>query len=514
MTSDDLLFLLEDEPTEKKPNIEETPWKIMIVDDDQEVHTITKLVLSGFTFGGQGVKFLSAYSGSEALALLKENPDTALMFLDVVMESDDSGLKVVKEVRETLANPFIRIVLRTGQPGQAPERFVIDHYDINDYKEKTELTSNKLYTTTMASLRSYRDLMKIDNNRKGLERIIESSNSLSQFKSLTGFIEGVLMQLTSILEYSHNALYAGNPSLAACKTSGNFEVLSATGKYTKCLHQNVLEIEDPNAHDHIEQAIKKREHHYGDGYIALHFQTETGSEHLLYMEGNRPLDLFDIELIELFITNVAVAYDNIHLRQESEETQREIIFGLGELTEARSAEVGLHVKRMAEYTRLMASLCGISEKDCEVMYIASTMHDVGKLAIPDAILNKPGKLTEEEFEIIKTHTTKGYEMLRKSSRPVMQTASIMALCHHEKYDGSGYPQGLSGDDIPIAGRITAIADVFDALGTERVYKKAWPINDILDFMRANSGTQFDPKLIKILFDNLEEFLRIRTKFSD
>lgn len=514
MSADELLFLLEDEPTEKQPNNAIDPWKIMIVDDDQEVHTITKLVLSGFTFSGRGVSFLSAYSGVEAIEMLKENPDTALMFLDVVMEADDSGLKVVKEVRESLENPFIRIVLRTGQPGQAPERFVIDHYDINDYKEKTELTSNKLYTTTMASLRSYRDLIKIDNNRKGLEKIIESSNSLSQFKSLSSFIEGVLIQLTSILEYSHNAFYAGNPSLAACKFENHYEILSATGKYATLLHHNIFDVNDAKAYENIERAIKEKGHHYGDDYIALHFQTETGSEHLLYMEGNRPLDLFDIELIELFLANVAVSYDNIHLRQESEETQREIIFGLGELTEARSDEVGKHVKRMAEYTRLMAKLCGISDNEAEVMYIASTMHDVGKLAIPDAILNKPGKLTDEEFEIIKTHTTKGYEMLRKSSRPVMQMAATMALQHHEKYDGTGYPQGLSGNNIHIGGRITAVADVFDALGTERVYKKAWPINEILDYMKAHSGTHFDPKLIKILFDNLEDFLRIRTKFSD
>lgn len=514
MVVDELLFLLDDEPVIKQHNTSDTPWKIMIVDDDQEVHTITKLVLSGFTFSGKGITFLSAYSGAEAIALLTENPDTALMFLDVVMESDDSGLKVVKEVRETLNNPFIRIVLRTGQPGQAPERYVIDHYDINDYKEKTELTSNKLYTTTMSSLRSYRDLIKIDNNRKGLEKIIESSNALSQFKNLSSFIQGVLIQLTTILEFSHNALYAGNASFVALKLKNQYQILSSTGKYTPLLNKSVMDINEKTALDRIHQAIEKKAHHYGEDYIAIYFQTDTGSEHLLYMEGNNPLDLFDIELVELFIANVAVAYDNIHLRQESEETQREIIFGLGELTEARSEEVGLHVKRMAEYTKLLAKLCGISEKECEVMYIASTMHDVGKLAIPDAILNKPGKLTEEEFNVIKTHTTKGYEMLRKSSRPVMQMAAIMALQHHEKYDGSGYPQGLSGENINIAGRITAIADVFDALGTERVYKKAWPIDDILDYMKKNSGSHFDPKLIQLIFDNIEAFLRIRTKFSD
>ncbi len=514
MAADDLMFLLDDALIDTDNSINEDPWKVLIVDDDGEVHTITRLVLSDFEFAGRGLMFLSAYNSHEAIEQLREHPDTALVFLDVVMEEDDSGLKVVQAIRESLNNHFVRIILRTGQPGQAPERYVIDHYDINDYKEKTELTSNKLYTTTMASLRSYRDLMKIDNNRKGLERIIESSNTLGQFHSLNDFIEGVLMQLTGILEFSHNALYAGLPSLAACKLQTHFEVLSATGKYAPYLHRDVLSIEDDKAQAYIRQVITDKSNCYGDGYIALYFHTDTGSEHVLYMEGNHPLDLFDIELIELFITNVAVAYDNLYLRQESEETQREIIFGLGELTEARSKEVGKHVKRMAEYTRLLARLLKVPEPECEVMYIASTMHDMGKLAIPDAILNKPGKLTPAEFEVIKTHTTAGYEMLRKSTRPVMQMAATMALQHHERYDGTGYPQGLSGENIHIAGRITAVADVFDALGTDRVYKAAWPIDKILDYMRAGSGTHFDPVLIDLLFKNLDAFLDIRTQFSD
>ncbi len=513
MTTDDLLFLPEDDfpPSEKDAS---NDWKILIVDDDPEVHTVTSLVLSHFEFSGKGLSFLSAFSGKEAIEILKANPDIALMFLDVVMESDDSGLKACKAVREELGNQFVRIILRTGQPGQAPERYVIDHYDINDYKEKTELTANKLYTTTMAALRSYRDLMRIDHNRQGLEKIIESSNAIVQNKSLNKFIEGVLIQITSILEFSQNAFYCSLPGFAACKTEGTFEVLSAVGKFEPYVNKDLFAIQDEKCLSLAQKAISGKESLFLNDRIVLYFATETGSEHVLYMEGNHPLDLFDIELIELFIANVAVAYDNIYLRKESEETQREIIFGLGELTEARSQEVGLHVKRMAEYCKLLATKAGLSESDSDVLYIASTMHDVGKLAIPDAILNKLGKLTPEEFDFIKKHSTFGYEMLKKSTRPVMQMAATMALQHHEKYDGTGYPSGLRGEDIHIAGRIGAIADVFDALGTDRIYKKAWPIEDILAYMKAERGKHFDPKLIDLLFEHLDEFLTITTTFSD
>ena len=142
------------------------------------------------------------------------------------------------------------------------------------------------------------------------------------------------------------------------------------------------------------------------------------------------------------------------------------------------------------------------------------MHDIGKVAIPDAILNKPGKFTDEEFEIMKKHAELGYEMLQNSNRPLLKAASIVAYEHHEKYDGSGYPRGLSGENIHIYGRITALADVFDALGSDRVYKKAWNDEEIFAFFKQQRGKHFDPKLIDIFFENLEKFLEIRTSFHD
>lgn len=511
---DELLFLRDEIEVQDHRSPKET-WKVLIVDDDQEIHTVTKLVLSDFTFEHKELLFFSAYNGPEAIDILNAHPDIALVFLDVVMETEDSGLKTCQIIREELKNAFVRIILRTGQPGQAPERYVIDHYDINDYREKTELTSSKLYTTTMAALRSYRDLMKIDHNKKGLEKIIESSNAIGQQKSLLDFIQGVLMQLTSILAFSQNAFYSQLPCFAASNDNGEgFKVMSAVGKYTPYVQKNLFSIDNPDVCNLIREAIQKKESIFLENSIVLFMVTRTGSEHILFMEGNQPLDIFDIELIELFITNVAVAYDNIYLKHENEETQREIIFGLGELTEARSQEVGKHVKRMAEYCLLLAQLVGLDEKTCDEIYIASTMHDVGKLAIPDALLNKPGKLTPVEFELIKTHTTSGYEMLRRSTRPVMQMAAVMALEHHERYDGTGYPKGLKGKDIHIAGRIAAIADVFDALGTDRVYKDAWPLDQILSYMQSERGKHFDPVLIDLFFEHLDAVLAISTQFKD
>jgi HD-GYP domain-containing protein (c-di-GMP phosphodiesterase class II) len=203
-----------------------------------------------------------------------------------------------------------------------------------------------------------------------------------------------------------------------------------------------------------------------------------------------------------------------NLNKEIEDTQKEVVFTMGAIGESRSKETGNHVKRVAEYSKLFALCYGLSEEKAELLKMASPMHDIGKVAIPDSILKKPGKLTKDEFEIMKTHADLGYEMLKYSDRDILKTASIVAYEHHEKWDGTGYPRGLSGEDIHIYGRITALADVFDALGSQRVYKEAWEDERIFTLFKEESGKQFDPKLVDIFFENLDSFLSIREKFKD
>jgi PAS domain S-box-containing protein len=202
------------------------------------------------------------------------------------------------------------------------------------------------------------------------------------------------------------------------------------------------------------------------------------------------------------------------LSAEIELTQREIIYKMGEIGESRSKETGNHVKRVAEYSKLLATLYGLDENEAEILFTASPMHDIGKVGIPDSILKKPGKLDNEEFDIMKTHTDIGYEILKGSSREVVKAAAIVSKEHHEKWDGTGYPRGLQGNKIHIYGRITAIADVFDALGSDRCYKKAWELEKILALLREESGKHFDPDLIDLFLENLNKFLVIRDTFKD
>ena len=240
------------------------------------------------------------------------------------------------------------------------------------------------------------------------------------------------------------------------------------------------------------------------------------NEQTVYKRNDR---YFQIELKDIKSEKLTLVYLNdvtkvMELNDAIEETQREVIYAMGELGETRSKETGNHVKRVALYSQTLALLCGLSYEEANKLHMASPMHDIGKVGIPDAILNAPRKLSKDEFEIMKTHAELGYNMLKHSDKPILKAAAIVAGEHHEKWDGSGYPNGKSGEDIHIYGRITAVADVFDALGSERVYKKAWPIEKILILFKEERGKHFDPQLIDLFINNLDSFLKIRDKFKD
>jgi PAS domain S-box-containing protein len=218
--------------------------------------------------------------------------------------------------------------------------------------------------------------------------------------------------------------------------------------------------------------------------------------------------------IEEFIAIRNDITEVVELHEELERTQEELIYRMGEIGETRSQETGFHVKRVAKYSGLFAEYYGLDKDAINYLTTASPMHDIGKVGIPDHILNKPGKLTNEEWTLMKKHANIGYELFRDSDKPLLKAAATIAYEHHERYDGTGYPRGLIGENIHIFGRITAIADVFDALCSDRCYKKAWSDEAIFDLIKKESGKQFDPKLVEIFFTHLKEFLAIRDYYKD
>ena len=195
-------------------------------------------------------------------------------------------------------------------------------------------------------------------------------------------------------------------------------------------------------------------------------------------------------------------------------TRLQVIQRLGRAAEYKDNETGMHVMRMSHYAAVIARAYGLSEERIDLLLHAAPMHDIGKIGIPDSIMLKPGRLTDEEFSIMKTHPVIGAEILGDDDSDLISLAKVVSLTHHEKWDGSGYPNGLKGEAIPVEGRITAIADVFDALTSKRPYKEAWSIDTTMEYLNDQSGKHFEPKLVELLFQELTTILEIKEKFKD
>ena len=240
----------------------------------------------------------------------------------------------------------------------------------------------------------------------------------------------------------------------------------------------------------------------------------------------KPVDIAQLEAkiknfskiihLKLQLTNF-----NSRLQEEIDKKTAELVMReyealhiLSRLAEYRDPETGSHIARVAHYSKLLAREYGLSEKEQDILFFASPLHDIGKIGIQDDILLKPGRLDKDEYEIMKTHSTIGYEILKESKNPYLQAGAIIAMEHHEKYDGSGYFHGLKGEEIHIYGRITAIADVFDALTSERAYKKPWSFDEAYTFILNESGKHFDPKLVELFQKNIDKIRKIYFKFGD
>ncbi len=503
--SDDQLLFADETSKFMSAPASEDRWNILVVDDEEGVHTITELALDRMKFQGKKLNHIHAYSGREAREIMARTEDIAIILLDVVMEEEDAGLQVADYIRESLGNTSCRIILRTGQAGKAPEEEVVTRYDINDYKEKSELTYKKLFSCVYTGLRSYRDIVALEKNRRGLEKVIEASSTILVQHSMENFAEGVLEQLAALLRLDTGVILAEYRGAVAQRLGNDVRILAKTGKFDESNTGHVREV--------LEVTDEKEGIIVGDKDI--HYVANCGDYSIImYMAGEYALEDVDRHVISLFCKNVTVAFDNVRLNDNLRKSQKEIVYSLCELAETRSKETGNHVRRVAYYSRLLAEAYGLSKRECDEVLYAAPLHDVGKIGIPDAVLNKPAKLDADEWEIMKTHTTIGADIMMRSSQPIMKAGAIIAEHHHENWDGSGYPKGLAGDDIHIYGRIVALADVFDALASKRCYKDAWDYDRITQFICGQSEVKFDPALVEIFVQRQSDFIDVFERYLD
>ncbi|GAU77078.1 HD domain-containing phosphohydrolase [Fusibacter sp. 3D3] len=489
-------------------------YKIIIADDDEDIHTLTELLLKDFVFEDEGLFFIHTYSADETIRNMDRHPDAAVILLDVVMEEMDSGLKVIDYIRKVQKNRLIRIVLRTGQPGYAPEENLIRDYDINDYKLKTELTKQKMYTTLYACLRSYRDLMHIERNKSSLEELVKISGDLFKKKSLIDFLESIFIQISIFQKYTLHLMPNSKIEKNGLIFTANGIILIGIGKFkiyeTHLIDEikGLIGIEDvlhelPETNKNVIY-LKKGLLFYNKGISSL--------RDYVYIELDK--ERYDKALIELLINNYALALENYQLNELLVKSHEDVIFTLTETIERHSNETSNHVKRVSVFMKLLAKHYDVPESEWDLLRISSVLHDIGKIGIPDSILKKPGKLSYQEFEIIKTHTEIGYRILGTNNHPIFEKAADIAYYHHEKFDGTGYPLGLSGTNIPLYARMMAIIDVFDALVSKRCYKEAIPIDEVFKIMRSESGKHFDPILLGLFLNEKEAIIKVLEEYVD
>ncbi|MEW6639206.1 MAG: DUF3369 domain-containing protein [Pseudomonadota bacterium] len=327
---DDVLHLIDD--TDHPPQADTgRRWKIAVIDDDHAVHEGTRFALSDYSLNGQGLEILSAYSAADGRELMKAHDDIAAVLLDVIMETDSAGLDLVQYIRNELRNETVRIILRTGQPGQAPERRVIVDYDINDYKAKTELTADKLFTSLTAALRSYQQLERMVQTRRGLEIIIDAASTLYDFRSMQRLAEGVLTQIASLL----NVDCAGILVLRDGSDVGeSFSVLAGSGCYSRFSGRSGPQLLDADLKRMVEAAFQRRKHDFADHRTVLYVRTGSGREVVVLLESAKELSDTDRSLVEIFGSRLSIAFDNVILYQQLHDANTQLEDRVNERTRA------------------------------------------------------------------------------------------------------------------------------------------------------------------------------------
>jgi len=524
---DEDLFFLEDEPADAAgaaaPASEAVePWIVVVADDEEDIHAVTEMALRGFVYDGRPLRLVHAYSGAQAVEAVAAHPRVAAILLDVVMENEKAGLDAVVAIRETVGNDNVRIVLRTGQPGVAPEATVITQYQIDYYVEKTEITARRLYALMHTCLRTFSLIEAISANRRSLEEMLDATASLFRLQSFNQFTCAVLAQLQALYGMGRDGLYGSTDrrsggraaTIATTDTGEALRIVAGTGEFETAVGRTIDQVMPSDQAAQARSMLAEgRCGPLGDGH-ALTWRSAVGRDKLLYLAGYSPPGEMQRQLLEIFNRNVGVAFDNIHLQDAVETTSREIAWRLGESIEFRSQETGNHVRRVGALAGMLARRVGIDEARSSVIEAAAPLHDIGKVSIPDAILNKPGKLDPAERTVMEAHCVIGHRILAGSETAVLRTAAVIALDHHERWDGEGYPNRKAGADIPREARIVSVADVFDALGSARPYKAAWEPERIKALFLEQRGRQFDPEVVDALMAVFDDAIALRRRMPD
>jgi response regulator RpfG family c-di-GMP phosphodiesterase len=383
----------------------------------------------------------------------------------------------------------------------------------HDQKNRMNIYRDDFYLAVLAAIRSYGDLYDIDENGISLDQIIESAKYIYTENQMYTFSSHVIKQLLSIVCLGNKDEEKMMSGFVASKLDGMYMITYGIGAYQTYEKLILNDVIPQTTQTLIAKNRVTEQSMYTDNMVMLFFSHDLGTDNIIFIESKKPIGAWEKNLIQLFEMNLIEEYAKLCQLNQDRLNIEKLVQTLSEVVEAKSKEMNHHVRRVASYSKLIAQGYGLDNESIETLEVASMIHDIGKLMISDKILNKPGKLSMEEFESVKKHAVAGYEMMKESKHALIQMAAVIALEHHEKWNGTGYPLGLKNDTTHLFSRIVALADVFDALSTDRVYKKAWPLEQIVDLLKKERGEHFEPKLVDIMLDSIHAFIHIRDEIS-
>ncbi|HPO12299.1 MAG TPA: response regulator [Candidatus Hydrogenedentes bacterium] len=501
--------------------------RILVVDDEVVIRELMHDILTD-----EGFAVELAPNGKEALEVLKRGDDFVVLFTDIMMPEMD-GLALIHEAHKV--DPSIVPIVMTGYATLETARAAVKEGAYDYVLKPFNLSEIKL---AVSNALERRRLITENARLKEISELFKISESIASIRDEENLLDFVLRAALDRVDAQRGSIMLMNPDGQVLEVVHSIGLPKGANRFTASMRNSISGMvaqrvqpllvhtmqEHPALRDislqltsdsFISVPLERKGAQLQEASVSQVSQPQVIAVlNVTEKRNNRKFTESDLKTLSIVANHAAAAMENVRLIRDMEDDQREIVFTLGEIVETRSRETGNHVKRVAEYSKLLGRKCNFSFSECELLRLASPLHDAGKVGIPDAILNKPEELTKEEFEIIKTHTQIGHDMFKKRKKPVLQAAAIIALQHHERFDGNGYPIGLRGKEIHIYGRIVGIADVFDALGVDRVYKKAWDFDRIVDYFCTQRGKQFDPDLVDVFLGNIQEIIDIRNAFPE
>jgi signal transduction histidine kinase/DNA-binding NarL/FixJ family response regulator len=463
MSIDDPLFFADDETADsaadERPAAE--PWPVLVVDDDPQVHHMTSILLRDFEFEGRPFEMVKALSAADARAVLAERPDIPVALLDVVMETDDAGLRLVRHIREDLGNTRMRIILRTGQPGQAPERDVVVAYDINDYKSKSELTAQKLFTALIGALRSWRDIVTIERHRQGLERIVNATPALFETRSMRALVERLVEQFGRVVENKSGVGTGG--AVVACRPSERGDgaraltVVAGSGRFAGLIGQPVEGSLPPALAAAVAEAFATQRSAFAAERCVLMFRTLEHGATVFAMERPEPYDADDHRLLELFCARVAIGFDNVCLYEDLVALNRSLEQRVGE----RTAELAANQKALvAAKERVERALeRELEAKNQQRQFLTMVSHE---FRTPLAVIDSAAQMLALRAEAVEPAMLERLGVIRTGVQRL--TGLIDAYLTDERLQAGNLV--LDRQRVDLADLVRATAEVFRAAHPE------------------------------------------------